>query len=559
MMFPVMDFIEKGENIDALAGTSKMWHYINVIFDFSHIPKSLLSLMVIVFCLLLSRQVFIYLKLIYSTWVTESIFSDIRSIGFKWFVKADLQFYDQYGTGQLINAITTDGIRAGGGIFSLFNLMTSLIIFGFYLILMFILSHWMTVFALGIMGCVAFILKSKIKKSAIVGGEVSKYNDIISSSIIERLNGIRLIKLAATEENEIDRIRDLSNKIKYNTYDLAKIRAKMEFVVDPIVIFAGLVILYLSAGVLKLSLAKTGMFIFILLRLMPYAKDIFKSRQVLAGFSGSLFRVVDLLGQADRHAVITGGPRDAISIQKGIRINEVSFSYHEGEGFALRDLSIFVPSGQMTALIGRSGAGKSTLVDLIPRLRVPQKGNIYFDDVPIEDYKLKILRRSIAYVSQEGYLFNDTIENNIKYCNPNATDEEVYRASKMAFAHDFINEFSSGYQTIVGERGVKLSGGQKQRIVLARALMQNAMIIILDEPTSSLDSESEQYIQKAIDRIRRESHVTFLVIAHRLSTIKSADQIIVLDKGRVVESGSHGDLMHEDSWYAGMVKMQAVG
>jgi len=213
----------------------------------------------------------------------------------------------------------------------------------------------------------------------------------------------------------------------------------------------------------------------------------------------------------------------------------------------------------MTALGGRSGAGKSTFVDLIPRLRDTVKGKIMIDDRPIKDLDLHTLRRSIAFVSQEGFLFNDTIEHNIRYCRPNATMGEVIKVAEMAYADHFIRELSKGYKAIVGERGIKLSGGQKQRIILARALLQKASIIILDEPTSSLDSESEQFIQKAMQYLIGEKSITLIIIAHRLSTIKSADQIIVLDKGRVVECGSHGQLMHEDTWYADMVRMQAVG
>jgi len=180
------------------------------------------------------------------------------------------------------------------------------------------------------------------------------------------------------------------------------------------------------------------------------------------------------------------------------------------------------------------------------------------DDKLIEDVDLTTLRRSIAFVTQEGFLFNDTIEKNIRYCKPDAPMEEVMKAAKMAYADHFINEFPKGYHTIVGERGIKLSGGQRQRIILGRALLQEASIIILDEPTSSLDSESENFVKKAMERIKDQQNVTIIIIAHRLSTIKSADQIIVIDRGRVIENGSHSELMHEDTWYSDMVRMQKV-
>lgn len=559
MLFPVMDFIEKGRRFEVLAGSSKMWSYISGGFDLFSIPKNLIALMCIVFVLLVLRQVFNYLKTNYSTWITETIFSDIRGSGFEWLLKSDISFYDSHGVGKMINVLTVDGVRAGAGIFTFFNLLGASVVFLLYFLFLMLLSPGMTAFAILIMGFVGLILKSRIAKSGEIGREVSRYNEKISSSIVERLNGIRLIKLSAMEDKEVEFVKSLSDRIRLHTYDLARIRAKMEFAVDPIVILAGLVMLYFSVEVFRMSLAKTGIFIFVLLRLMPYAKDIFKSRQTLAGFSGSLFKVIGLLGEARRAGLIRGGPVQQFNLQKGIRFKDLSFSYPSLEKPVLENVNIFIPAGTMTALVGRSGAGKSTLVDLIPRLRVPEKGEITFDEVPIQDFDLRVLRRSIAFVSQEGFLFDDTVENNVRYCKPNSTREEIVGACRMAFADAFIEKLPKGYNTVVGERGTKLSGGQRQRIILARALLQKAAIIILDEPTSSLDSESEHFIQKAMEQIRAERIISIIIIAHRLSTIRSADLIVVIDEGRVMESGSHAELMHEDKWYADMVKMQTVG
>lgn len=559
MLFPIVDFIEKGRSFSALASSSKMWSYIGKTFDFLSVPKNLLSLMVITFLLLVIRQVFNYLKRMYGVWLSLCVVEDIRNMGFTRFLRADVPFYDRHSIGELMNVLNEDGSRAGGGFGVSFTLLSALTIFGAYIVVLLALSFGMTLFALAIMGCVGVALRSRVSKSLRIGLDLSGYNERMSSTVIERLNGIRLIKLAATEIKETEFIKTLTRKIKINNYTLERIRARVEFMVDPMVLFSGLTILYLSVEMFRMTLAETGVFVFILLRLLPYAKEIFNCRQALAGLSGSLFRVQDLLTEAKDAEVIEGGSIGELKHEKGIEFKNVSFSYQPQEGDVLKDLNVFIPAGKMTALVGRSGAGKSTLVDLIPRLRVPNRGGILIDDVPIESYSLSALRRNIAFVSQEGFLFDDTIENNVRYGKPDATLKEIIRASQMAYADHFVREFSEGYQTRVGERGVKLSGGQKQRIVLARALLQEAKIIVLDEPTSALDSESERFIQRAIEVLRREKHITIIVIAHRLSTIKSADQIIVLDKGRVIECGSHGRLIHEDTWYADMVKLQAMG
>ncbi|MBN2125289.1 MAG: ABC transporter ATP-binding protein [Deltaproteobacteria bacterium] len=559
MLFPILEFIEKGRDFAVLAEGSRMWSAIGGAFDLLALPKNLISLMGIVFVLLLVRQFFNYLKTTYGRRLTESILSDIRSTGFAYFSRADISFYDSRGVGELINVLTVDGVRTGNGIFSFFNLLAAGTTFVFYFVFLLVLSPGMTLFAMLIMGCVGIILKSRITRSGKIGREVSRYNEKISAAIIERLNGIRLLMLSSTEDKETGFIRGLSERIRQDSFHIAKIRAKMEFIVDPMVILAGLSILYFSVEIFHMSLAKTGIFVFVLIRLMPYTKDIFFSLQAMAGFSGSVTRVAAMLQEAQAAQSIQGGKRKKIGLRKGIRFEDVAFQYEPGDEMVLKDVDIFIPAGKMTALVGRSGAGKSTLVDLIPRLRVPVKGLIAIDDIPIEEFDISTLRRSIAFVSQEGFLFNDTIENNIRYCSPGASREEVLHASEMAYADPFIREFPKGYDTVVGERGIKISGGQRQRIILARALLQKAAIIILDEPTSSLDSESEQYIQRAMEEMRATKNITMIIIAHRLSTIKRADQIVVLDKGRVVECGNHSALMHEESWYADMVRMQAVG
>ncbi|RJR32908.1 MAG: ATP-binding cassette domain-containing protein [Desulfobacteraceae bacterium] len=289
---------------------------------------------------------------------------------------------------------------------------------------------------------------------------------------------------------------------------------------------------------------------------MPYTKDIIHSRQELAGFIGSIVRVKEMVHAAERACLIEGGPVTDVKLDRAIRLDQVCFSYEENGDPILKNVTVTIPAGRITAIVGRSGAGKSTLIDLIPRLRTPLSGSIFIDDRPIEDFALKALRRSIAFVSQECFLFNDTIEKNIRYSRPASTEEEVINAAKAAYAHQFIEELPGGYRTVVGDRGLKMSGGQRQRLALARALLQSATIIILDEPTSSLDSESEKYIQTAIRDIRSQEKKTLIIIAHRLSTIKNADQIIVIDRGEIVECGNHGELLQGGKFYSEMFRLQ---
>ncbi|MBZ0155593.1 MAG: ABC transporter ATP-binding protein/permease [Alphaproteobacteria bacterium] len=241
-------------------------------------------------------------------------------------------------------------------------------------------------------------------------------------------------------------------------------------------------------------------------------------------------------------------------LRREIEFRNVSFTYPNAKGPVLSDITLTVKRGEIIALVGRSGAGKTSFIDLIPRFNDPTKGGIFIDGVNIAEASLPSLRGQIGLVSQDIILFNDTVRANIAFGNPAASEEEIVRAAQAAHAHDFILDLPKGYDTVIGERGVMISGGQRQRISIARAILKNPPLLILDEATSSLDTESEMIVQKALDTLM-ENRTTF-VIAHRLSTVQKADRIIVLEKGRILESGSHEDLLRSGGMYRKLHDLQ---
>ena len=232
-------------------------------------------------------------------------------------------------------------------------------------------------------------------------------------------------------------------------------------------------------------------------------------------------------------------------LRQAIELRQVSFGYANEERPVLREVNLLVPVGQMIALVGESGGGKSTLTKLIPRFHDPVAGQVLWDGTDLRDVALNSLRRQIALVTQETILFNDTVRYNISYGRPDASDEELREAARVAFAHDFIMELPAGYDTVVGERGIFLSGGQRQRLAIARAVLADASVLVLDEATSALDAESEQLVQRALANLTRGR--TTIVIAHRLSTIRRANRIVVIERGRVAESGTHTELLADSS------------
>jgi len=237
-----------------------------------------------------------------------------------------------------------------------------------------------------------------------------------------------------------------------------------------------------------------------------------------------------------------------------ISFNDVWFQYNSNNGMVIKGINLIIKKGEVIALVGSSGAGKSTLVDMIPRFHDVTKGSINIDNHDIRNITLNSLRRQIGVVTQETILFNDTVKNNISYGRVDAGMNDIHKAAESAYAHDFIMEMPSGYDTVIGERGVKLSGGQRQRLSIARAILKNPAILILDEATSSLDTESEKMVQQALENLMKDR--TTFVIAHRLSTVLNAGRIVVIDDGRIVETGRHNELLAHGGIYKKLYEMQ---
>jgi ATP-binding cassette, subfamily B, bacterial MsbA len=258
----------------------------------------------------------------------------------------------------------------------------------------------------------------------------------------------------------------------------------------------------------------------------------------------------------DEHAMIAEkeNARELPALKHQIELCNVSFGYENESRAVLRDINLKIEAGTMVALVGESGGGKSTLTKLLPRFHDPSSGAVLWDNVDLRDVKLESLRHQLALVTQETVLFNDTVRHNIAYGKPDATDAEIQEAATIALAHDFIREMPDGYDTIVGERGIFLSGGQRQRLAIARAILVNAPVLILDEATSALDAESERLVQRAIANLVRNR--TTIVIAHRLSTVRRADMIVVMEAGRIIETGTHTELLARGGQYRKLYELQ---
>jgi ATP-binding cassette, subfamily B, bacterial MsbA len=354
----------------------------------------------------------------------------------------------------------------------------------------------------------------------------------------ERFRAWRLIKLAGTLPAEVQKADELQAKIVGNQIDVLRAAGTISLIFVPAITLFLLGTVYVFVEVLHIGIATLVLFVAVMIRLVPVSQALQKQWILLAQFAPSLERVRQALEDAGRSRENLDDGRQIATMDRGIEFKRVSFRYPDRDTLALSNISLTIPAGKTTALIGASGAGKSTLVDLIPRLIDPSEGHILVDGVSLKDISLRSLRKMVAYVPQEPFLFDASVTENIRYGRQDATDEDVADAARLANVSEFVIKMPNGFSTLLGDAGAKLSGGQKQRIALARAFLSNAQVIVLDEPTSALDLESEAAIQRALEAMVQSRGCTVLIIAHRFSTIRHADFVVHLKDGRLLNAGT---------------------
>jgi ATP-binding cassette, subfamily B, bacterial MsbA len=381
----------------------------------------------------------------------------------------------------------------------------------------------------------------------------------ITHRVTETIGGIRVVHAYRGERRELDRFQAASEAYVGTMQRSIVVRALQTPLMELIGVLALLLTLSYATSRVHSGALRAGEVVGFLLALVLLYEPLKAvgrlSSFIMPGVASAerIFEIIDRppdVKEKDGALVLEGAPEI-------VAFERASFRYRSDGELVLRDLDLVLPKGKIVALAGPSGGGKSTVAALLPRFFDVTSGRIAIDGTDIRDLTLESLREKIAVVAQETYLFNDTIRANIEYGRPGASDDEVSRAAKLAFADDFIRALPNGYATVCGERGVKLSGGQRQRIAIARAFLKDAPILILDEATSALDAESEREVQLALDRLLE--HRTALVIAHRLSTIRAASEILVLDRGRVVERGTHAQLIANGELYARLVRVSEGG
>ncbi|PIC57346.1 MULTISPECIES: ABC transporter ATP-binding protein [Sporosarcina] len=499
-----------------------------------------------------------YYRQYYAQLVSNKILFDIRKSLYSHLQKLGLRFYSNTRAGEVISRVINDVEQTKNFVMiGLMNVWLDLATIIIAIAIMLTLDVELTLVTLLAFPFYAFSVKHFFGKLRQLTRKRSQALADVQSYLHERVAGVSIIKSFAIEEKEQERFDEVNNKFLDRAIEHTRWNAKAFAVVNTITDVAPLLVIgYAGYQVINGSLTVGTMVAFIAFieRLYSPLRRLVNSSTSLTQSFASMDRVLDLMNE--KYDVVDKEDAKALpSIAGEIQFDRVSFAYEEEE--VLKNISLRISPGETAALVGMSGGGKSTIISLIPRFYDVTSGAIRIDGHDIRDVQVKSLRDQIGMVLQDSILFSDSVKSNILMGKPDATDEEVIAAAKAANAHDFIETLSEGYDTRVGERGVKLSGGQKQRISIARVFLKNPALLILDEATSALDLESEALIQDSLERLAHDR--TTLIVAHRLSTITHADCIYVIDHGDLKESGTHQELMKLNGTYAGLYNRQELG
>jgi len=530
-----------------------------IMAPFEHIPENhriVVMAGAIIFTIFL-KNLATYTSALASSSLTRMLASDMREAGLKLLLDIDIDYYAKMKVGDLINRIGGEIGRSATAIGNIVKLVILGITILVFVGLLLSISWQLTIAATGLLSLVTVVNQYAISRSKKFGKQLSEMSRAYSVAMLELLNGIRLVKSTGNEEREFKKnqklIRD-REKADFQSQINSEAIAPLSEVMG---ITALLLIVYLSKTFFANQVASLSAvlltYLLVLLRLLPLISQLNTVRSSFASTSGSVTMVTEFLNRDDKPLMVKGEV-PYTKLKEGVHFDFLSFAYPGQEKLVLKDVDLFLPRGTTLALVGSSGAGKSTLADLLPRFYDPLSGRITIDGRDLRDFDITSVRSKMGIVSQDTFLFNDSVGNNIAYGRPEATEDEIISAAMRANAYEFISKLPQGLDTLIGDRGVMLSGGQRQRIAIARALLQNPEILILDEATSALDTVSERLVQAALDDLSRDR--TTLVIAHRLSTVQKADQIAVLDQGCVVEVGTHEELLKKGGYYSRLYSMQ---
>lgn len=472
---------------------------------------------------------------------------DLQKRAFKNALNARVEYFDNEGSDDILNAIITQTFYAGRVIKRSVKFLEKLFLSAVYLGIAFVISPQLTVFAVVVLGGITVLLRHVIEPGYDLGDRVAKANERRQQAVQAGTQGIRDIRIFDLAGELFDEFSAAVEQYTGSQIAQRRNAAALDNFFNLIVAVAVFVLIYLALTFANLSLASLGVFLFAMFQLGPSVSEMNRHFYKIENDLPHLVRTEEFIGELEQMAVSNDPSHDVPDEIITIEFEDVWFSY-DGEENVLEGVNFEVEQGEFVAFVGQSGAGKSTIVSLLERMYEYDYGEIRANGIPIDEMDIVEWRDHVSVVRQSPYVFNETLEYNVTIGNRDASRSEIERVCEIARVDEFIDELPNGYDTVLGDNGVRLSGGQKQRLSLARALLEDSDVLILDEATSDLDSKLEQEVQHAIETMSRDYAI--ITIAHRLSTVKNADRIYAVEDGQIVETGRHEELIERDGAYA---------
>jgi len=550
----LLPIIELAQNPDAAESAEGVLAAFVTAYEIVGVPFTLETVVVGVGLVMVLRYTSSFLV----HWLRAALRTDyvrhLQTIAFDKSLDAEISYFDQRGSDEILNAIVTQAGKAGDVIQRIVRIVEQGLLSLMYLAVALYLAPTLTIAAAVVLGVITFVLRSVIESGYDIGSRVAEANERLHEAAQAGTQGIRDVKLFGMTDELFSNFTTAVEKTATAQIKLRRNEAALDNVYQMLTAITVFALIYAALAVASLSLASLGVFLFAMFRLAPRVSTLNNLVYQIESDLPHLVRTQEFIDELDSRRESTGGDGPVSVPVDQVEFEDVYFAYDTGEQI-FEGLSFSLQRGEFAAFVGPSGAGKSTVVSLLTRMYEPDDGRILADGTPISEMDIDEWRERISVVRQHPYIFNDTLRANVTIADRDASQDEIERVCEIAQVTEFLDDLPNGYETVLGDDGVRLSGGQKQRVALARALLKDADFLVLDEATSDLDSNIEETVHRAIEKMDRD--YAMLVIAHRLSTVVNADRIYAVEEGEISEQGAHAELLDRDGVYAELYGLQS--
>lgn len=514
--------------------------FISSIFSTLRIPITLITILAVYIFITSISALLNKVQTISNSNLENKFTLHLREKLYKAIAQTNWLFFSSNRSSDFTHLLISELARVGAGTHFFLQLIATSIIVFIYLLLALKISAHITLTILTCALVLLFLLKEWNNKVYLTGEQISKEASAFYAASIEHFSAMKTIKSYCAEERNLAIFTKLAFRLAQISTNAVRIltNIKLGFDIGSVLILS--LVLYISFKILNINTASVFLLLYLFAKAIPRFSNIQQDYHQVINMLPAFNNIIDMEAKCISSKEIKTENKDTIKFNKLIELNNVSFSYKEGKTL-FRNLNLTIKKGETISIVGPSGSGKSTIADLIMGLLTPDKGQLLIDNNPLSAEKINSWRGQIGYVTQDTFLFNDTIRANLLWACPHSSEKEINEVIKLAACEEFISTLPQGLETILGDRGIRLSGGERQRLALARAILRKPSLLILDEATSSLDSENEKYIQQTIEKFH--GNITVLIISHRLSTICNSDKIYVLDSGNIIESGNWNNLI----------------